>query len=542
MASLAALALAGCTTSGSKGVATANVKTPTTQLVHAWTSDYTSLDPANTLGVDENQEIGVNIYERLLQFKFTPGNNGTLNGFGLEVAPQLATSWKVAGPKITFHLREGVKFYPSGNPMTAEDVRYSFERMVMIPGNGQFQAGVAGLYKASQVKVIDPMTVEITITNPAGVPTAVPVALASFRFQQFGIVDSKVVKSHATATDPYAAKWMQDNVASTGRYYVASHQPGQQVVLKAVPNHWSKTEPAFTTVVLRILGGADLVALMKGGQIDYAAKGLAARQFDELQSSGFTVLHGQTPNILRADLSTDVAPLTNVQLRQAIAYAVPYEDIVKVVFAGRASVATSIVNPQAPQIDPAWAVYQKKDLAKARQLFQASGTPSSFVLDIWYGTGVSYYEDVARLISSSLNAVGIKTKLQPRPPVQLIDLQQGRIQHKSGSASGMLISDGVIWLDDPDTTIDLWGKSTGSLNWAHYADPAVDKLHAEFRDSTDVAARAAAYKTIQQDMATAVGAIPVAVEGRTVVTNPHITGVTYTPDPYARYEYLKPKA
>src|SRR5882757_10048911 len=287
MAGLGALALAGCSTSDGSSGSMANVKTPTTQLVHAWTSDYTSLDPANTLGVDENQEIGVNIYERLLQFKFSSGDNGTLNGFGLDVTPQLATSWTVDGPKITFQLRDGVKFYPSGNPMTAEDVRYSLERMVMIPGNGQFQAGVAGLYHANQFKVI---------------------------------------KSHATPDDPYAAKWMQNNVASTGRYYVDSHQPGQQVVLKAVPNHWSGSEPAFTTVVLRILGGADLVSLMKGGQIDYAAKGLAARQFDQLQSSGFTVLHGQTPNILRADLSVDSGPLSNVALRQAIAYAVPYDD------------------------------------------------------------------------------------------------------------------------------------------------------------------------------------------------------------------------
>jgi peptide/nickel transport system substrate-binding protein len=541
MAGLAALVLAGCSTSGGTSGSAANVKAPTNQLVHAWTSDYTSLDPANTLGVDENQEIGVNIYERLLQFTFTPGDNGTLNGFGLDVTPQLATSWTVDGPKITFQLRDGVKFYPSGNPMTAEDVRYSLERMVMIPGNGQFQAGVAGLYHANQFKVINPRTIEVTTTNPAGKPTAVPVALASFRFQQFGIVDSKVVKSHASPDDPYAAKWMQNNVASTGRYYVDSHQPGQQVVLKAVPNHWSGSEPAFTTVVLRILGGADLVSLMKGGQIDYAAKGLAARQFDQLQSSGFTVLHGQTPNILRADLSLDAGPLSNVALRQAIAYAVPYDDIAKVVFAGRASVATSIVNPQAPQIDPAWAVYQKKDPAKATQLLADSGTPADFVLDIWYGTGVAYYEDVARLISSSLTSVGIKTKLQPRPPVQLIDLQQGRIHHTANDMSGMLITDGVIWLDDPDTTIDLWGKSTGDLNWSHYANPEVDKLHAEFRDSGDVAARTAAYKTIQEDMATAVGAIPVAVEGRTVVTNPHVTGVTYTPDPYARYEYLKPR-
>jgi len=107
MAGLAALVLAGCSTSGGTSGSAANVKAPTNQLVHAWTSDYTSLDPANTLGVDENQEIGVNIYERLLQFKFTPGDNGTLNGFGLDVSPQLATSWTVDGPKITFQLRDG---------------------------------------------------------------------------------------------------------------------------------------------------------------------------------------------------------------------------------------------------------------------------------------------------------------------------------------------------------------------------------------------------------------------------------------------------
>jgi peptide/nickel transport system substrate-binding protein len=417
--------------------------------------------------------------------------------------------------------------------------------MVKIPGNGQFQAGVAGLYNANQLKVIDPMTIEITFTNPAGVPTVIPVSLASFRFQQFGIVDSVVVKSHVTSDDPYATKWLANNVASTGRYYVSSHQPGQQVVLTAVPNHWSgdPIEPQFTTVTLRVLGGADLVSLMKGGQIDYAAKGLSARQFDELQSAGFSVVHGETPNILRADLSMDVAPLDNLQLRQAIASGIPYKNIIKVVFSGRAAAATSIVNPKAPQVDPAWEVYQSGDMAKAKDLLKQSGTPSDFVLDIWYSTSVTYYEDVARLISTSLNAIGLKTKLQPRPALQLTDLRNARINHQAGNTmSGMLISDGVIWLDDPDTTIDIWGKSTGIGNWAHYNIPEVDQLHAQYRDSTDTAARTAAYKRIQQLMASAVGAIPVCSEGRTVVTNPKITGVTYTPDPYARYEYLKTKS
>jgi peptide/nickel transport system substrate-binding protein len=281
---------------------------------------------------------------------------------------------------------------------------------------------------------------------------------------------------------------------------------------------------------------------MKGGEVDYASRGLTDRQFNDLASAGFPVIHGETPDILRADLSVDVAPLTSVELRQAIAYAVPYDSIIKTVFSGRATRATSIVNPKAPQVDPAWGVYTT-DLAKAKSLLKKSGAPSTFVLDIWYGTGVGYYEDVARLIAASLNSAGIKTKLQPKPALQLTDLTNARIDKKPDSTmSGMYISGGVIWLDDPDTTIDLWGKSTGIANWARYNNPEVDQLHAQFRDSTDVAARTAAYKKIQEDMASDVGALPVAVLGRTVATNPNIVGVTYTPDPYARYEYLKPKA
>ena len=64
-----------------------------------------------------------------------------------------ASPGRSTAPAITFKLRPGVKFYPTGNPMTAEDVRYSFERLTRIVGNGRNQAGIAGLFKAEQVEV-----------------------------------------------------------------------------------------------------------------------------------------------------------------------------------------------------------------------------------------------------------------------------------------------------------------------------------------------------------------------------------------------------
>ena len=81
--------------------------------------------------------------------------------------------------------------------------------MTQIVGNGQFQAGVAGIYKPAQVKAINDHTVEITFTDPAGHPVLSPVSLENIKFTQFGIIDSVEAKKHVTSADPYATEWLQ---------------------------------------------------------------------------------------------------------------------------------------------------------------------------------------------------------------------------------------------------------------------------------------------------------------------------------------------
>ena len=258
-----------------------------------------------------------------------PQPDGTLMADPVEVVPELAESWTVDGPVITFKLRPGVKFYPTGNPVTAEDVRYCFERLVRIVGNGKNQAGIAGLFKPEQVEVVDPMTVKITFTDGSGTPTAIPVALTSMKFQQFAVIDSVEVKKHVTAEDPWANEWLKKNLATTGPYYIANRTLGQQLELKAVPNHWSGKQPPFEDVVLRITGNADLVSLIKGGVVDYAAEGLTGRQYDALAAAGFPVLHGETPSILRLQMAMDKEPFTDPRVRQAMLYAIPHDRILE---------------------------------------------------------------------------------------------------------------------------------------------------------------------------------------------------------------------
>ena len=511
--------------------------------VHAIPSDIASLDPADIRG-QQDQEIGVNVYERLVQLKFTEQKDGTLKAEPVEVVPQLAESWKVEGPVITFKLRPGVKFYPTGNPMTSEDVRYSFERLVKITGNGKNQAGIAGLFKAEQVEAVDPLTVKITFTDGAGVPTAVPVALTSMKFQQFAIIDSVEVKKHATAEDPWANQWLIKNLATTGPYYIANRTLGQQLELKAVPNHWSGKQPAFEEVILRITGNADLVSLIKGGVVDYAAEGLTGRQYDALAASGFPVLHGDTPSILRVSMAMDKEPFTDARVRQAMLYAIPTDRILKTALAGRGRRQICLYNPEDPTCANAYDKY-KLDLAKAKALLQEAGKPS-FSFDFWYSTALPYNSDIAIIIADSLKSIGVTANLKPTPALQLLDAVRARINGVDQNMSGMYLNEAVIWLNDPSTltnsTVATKAALSGVGNWARYSDPEVDELHFKYRNSSDVEARTAAYKKIQAKVAETAATInPVIMLGRTIVVNPRITNVTFSQDPYARYAYMKLK-
>ncbi|HEX9524619.1 MAG TPA: ABC transporter substrate-binding protein, partial [Reyranella sp.] len=393
-------------------------------LVHAIPADIASLDPADIRG-QQDQEIGVNVYERLVQLKFNEQPDGSLLADPVEVVPQLAESWKVDGPVITFKLRPGVKFYATGNPVTSEDVRYSFERLVRITGNGKNQAGIAGIFKPEQVVAVDPLTVQITFTDGNGVPTAIPVALTSMKFQQFAVIDSVEVKKHATAEDPWANVWLTKNLATTGPYYIANRSLGQQLELKAVPNHWSGKPPPFEDVVLRVIGNADLVALIKGGVVDYAAEGLTGRQYDALAAAGFPVLHGETPSILRLAMATDKEPFTDARVRQAMLYAIPHDRILKTALAGRGKRQICLYNIEDPTCINNYDKY-KLDLAKAKALLQEAGKPS-FSFDFWYSTALPYNNDIAIIIADSLKSIGVTANLKPTPALQLLDAFRARI-------------------------------------------------------------------------------------------------------------------
>jgi peptide/nickel transport system substrate-binding protein len=532
---IAILALVSACSSG--GSSTTKASSADT-LVTAWPSDVSTLDPGN-VSTDQDKELTMNIYQRLLEYKFTADSKGSLVWNGLDAEASLAQSYDMTGTSAIFHLRTDVKFYPSGNPLTANDVLFSYVRSMALGGATDLSNG--GLLKPSQFSVVDDHTFKMDFTDVSGTPVqATPTLLATMRFPNYGIVDSVAAKQHATAADPNANEWLRSNSAGTGPYYIDSRTPGQQLVLKAVPSLWSG-EPAYKTVTVRIVANGNIASLLRSGQVNVGLFGLTQKELNDLGGAGLTVDHQATPDFIHLQLAEDSGPFTDERVRQAVATVIPYDDLVKNIYFGRAERSLSYVNLKAPGYDPAWSTY-KTDLAKAKSLMAAAGNPNINV-PLVYSNAEPAYEDMAILIQTALKQIGITITLQPQTPAAMFDL----IIKRGTAAAGAAVSDPKmvmfnlsIYLDDPKSPVSFYSHGGGALNYPRYNDPAFDAIANKYQFLPDSPERQAAYKDLQAKAATDASFIPLVVTGRTVVVSKGITGIAYSPEIGVRYWELKP--
>ncbi|MBJ7404521.1 MAG: ABC transporter substrate-binding protein, partial [Bradyrhizobium sp.] len=173
-----------------------------------------TLDPNIPGATRESFGLSMSTYDRLVSF-----GRKQLNGkwvFDLDtIKGELAESYDVSpdGLKITFRLRKDAKFQ-DGSPVTAEDVKWSLDRCVTAPILGKAQLLTGSLTSADQFKVIDPLTIEVTLPKPD------KLALPNLATVYPMIINSKLAKAHATTDDPWAMAWLKENTAGSGAYVV----------------------------------------------------------------------------------------------------------------------------------------------------------------------------------------------------------------------------------------------------------------------------------------------------------------------------------
>ncbi|BAL77891.1 ABC transporter substrate-binding protein [Bradyrhizobium cosmicum] len=383
-----------------------------------------TLDPNIPGATRESFGLSMSTYDRLVSF-----GRKQLNGkwvFDLDtITGELAESYDVSPDKlkITFHLRKDAKFQ-DGSPVTADDVKWSLDRCVTAPILGKAQLLTGSLTSADQFKVIDPLTVEVTLPKPD------KLALPNLATVYPMIINSKLAKEHATADDPWAMAWLKEHAAGSGAYVVETFKPGEQVTLKRNEawNRGSPARPAFfkRIIVQSVPEPATRANLVERGDADIVLD-LQASDVQSLEAKGKlkVVSTPQYNAITFVSMNNQIPPFDNVNVRRAIAFALPYEDMFKAALFGRGAPLYGASWPDGKPLNGTYPFQQpvKLDLDKAKEYLKAAGFPEGFSTTFSFNVGwASQAEPMAALIKESLGKIGIKVDIQKLPDAQMSTL------------------------------------------------------------------------------------------------------------------------
>ena len=563
---LGSLGLAACTSSGSNP--SKGTSTPTTGPGPTGTLSVLTTDVASSLDRDSSQastsglgEIEINVEDPLVGFRTVPDGAITkldLTGLPGSLQPKLAESWKqISNLKWQFKLRQGVVNH-LGHEFTSADVVYTFARAMSASGQTTASAYVAttgGVIPASalaptataadktltnQVVAIDKYTVEFNLFEETGL---FPTILAVWNQNIF---DSTEMKKHATAADPWSHNWCSaGHAVGFGAYYLANLVPNSSATLKATPKYYGGT-PAFTTInITATTSPSAQLAAMQAGTTDMA-EGISSQLIKTLEgSSTVQVLGGYTNKIIEMFVNYSYAPWNGPNtklLRQAVAYAIPYDQILNGVYPGISRRAYSHV-PSTFGGYVATTTYST-DTDKAKALMSQAGfpggkglSPSMPGLQLYYANDVADLATIAVYVRAALAEIGIPLTLQPVTGAvySTRKLVKKDLPMVLDSSDNPLIPDALYMIQ----TFFVPSTAGGLIDEGNYNNATVNSLTAQgFKEGGP--SRDAVAAQIQKIMMEDLPAIPLAEVQEVAVVKKGITGyVPYPVENEALFYYLK---
>jgi peptide/nickel transport system substrate-binding protein len=440
----------------------------------SWDQDYIAFDLTG-LALDKNY------YPYMINYGVRKLGGAQIQNTS-QVLPVFAESWTANARKTvwTLKLRKGIKF-PSGNDLTAADVKWSKDRAFAAKANVAGVYSLIGLTEPGQVKQLDDYTVQFTQSYPSALSSAVQV-ISLYAF------DSKLMQEHATKSDPWAKQWASQNPTSGGVYNVSSHS-SSQIQLTANPEFPGHPKPAIQTVTMSVTPSSATQRLeLQNGAIDIAT-GLSSADIRSLKGvSGVTVLGG--PNNAFNFIAMDVThpPFDDVKVRQALAWAIPYQAIVQTVYGGAARLSKSIVPLDMPGMTSAGYPYTY-DAAKAKSLLQAAGK-SGLSAELVISQGIPDQQQIAILVQNALKQVGVDLKITPLDPATLND-------RRAKKSIQMQIGNGQYWVNDVQYMVGTSLVPGGYLNYSNYSSPQITKLYNLSAHSADQQKRLGYFRRMQ---------------------------------------------
>src|SRR5690242_15439762 len=342
------------------------------------------LDPAETQGIITPFMVLYALHDAMV--KPMPGK---------AEAPCLAESWTAAADGLTydFVIRKEAKFH-NGEPVTAEDVKFSFERYHGV-SHDLMKENVAG------VETPDPQRVRFKLKKPwPDFLTFYSTATGSG-----WIVPKKYVEQ-------VGDEGFKKAPIGAGPYKFVSFNPGVELVLEAFDGYWRKT-PSVKRLVMKVIPDeATRLAALKRGEVDIAYS-IRSELAEELRrTSGLTLkpVVLQAPNWLYFPEQWDSkSPWNKLEVRQAANLAIDRQGMSDALFLGFCKITNSIVPYTFDYYwQPPAAVY---DPAKAKKLMAEAGHAGGFDAGMMYCD--ASYSNMAEVSVNNLAEIGIRVRLEP---------------------------------------------------------------------------------------------------------------------------------
>lgn len=428
-----------------------------------------------SVGVNRNAiQITWNVYDRLVKFAYKDQGDGTAYYDYFDIQPELAESYEVSEDRksITFHLRRDSVFH-DGSPITAEDVKWSLDRVVASPiGLAQFRTG--SMTEPDQFVIVDEHTLRVDLPQPDRF------ALPNFALTYPIIVNHKLALEHATESDPWASEWLKNNPAGGGAYRIARADIGERILFERFDEWKSGRLPEFIQVLWQTVPAAEsrVVSLSKGDAD--IAQDLAPKDVIELQKNeDLKVVGVPTATFQFIGMNNQLAPFDDLKVRQAIAHALPYDAMFKVALHGRGEPLFG-GEPGRPETTkfPQPLGYAT-DFERARQLLAESDHPDGFETSIAFELSMATLaEPVALLMQEALAEIGIRLTIEKIPAGQLGTLLQEK-------KVPFYFEESASYLADPDYFFRIFYHGDTRWNFGNYQNPEFQKLVEKTRYETD---------------------------------------------------------
>jgi ABC-type transport system substrate-binding protein len=480
------------TACGSSGATTAAATTvPRTKggtLVVAYQQEPGTLDPA--IGWSNIEWIVEHaVFEGLYRYSSEVGKEAELEPCLADGMPAVSNG----GKTYTIRLRRGVRFQaPVGRAVTAQDFKYTFERMMRLPlaPATYFYTTVVGAedYQAQKAdhvagfKALDDSTIQIDLVQP-----------------QSSFLNILSMEFCDVVAREWCEKWGDKQVGrhplGTGPFSFDRWKPGQEVVLKANPTYWDAGRVSLDGIQF-VLSYSPETAFLKlqRGDVDILGDNLPAADIPRMTHDPQWKAYVLSAPLIATQnlfLNVGIKPFDDPQVRQALSWAVDRDKLVKLL--GGSARALWQVYPEGMPGHVQDKKYFGYDPQKARQLLSAAGYSDGFSTMLWTDN-VDPRPKLMQSIQNDLAVVGVKAEIK--------SMSNQTYSAYASTPKRCAMGPSGWWMDYPDPSdwMALYSKGAavvGGTNCTFWWSPQLEKMMVEAEKTQDPDARIAEYEAIQ---------------------------------------------